>query len=99
MISKSPTLYADIASGLRTNLTLSQVVQLAVAAQGIPKENIKQAVIGTEYTQIAMSVDWLSILHEDVSLCESPLIQAVSMDVLDRMGSINHRSLTSSILS
>jgi|688.fasta_scaffold59124_9 glycosyltransferase involved in cell wall biosynthesis len=43
--------------------------------------------------------DWLSILHEDVSLCESPLIQAVSMDVLDRMGSINHRSLTSSILS
>jgi polyisoprenyl-teichoic acid--peptidoglycan teichoic acid transferase len=62
LIAKSPTLYADIASGLRTNLTLSQVVQLALAAQKVPKENIKQAIIGTDDTQIAMSADGLSIL-------------------------------------
>jgi len=62
LISKSPRLYADIASGLRTNLTLSQVVQLALAAQKVPKENIKQAIIGTDDTQIAMSADGLSIL-------------------------------------
>jgi polyisoprenyl-teichoic acid--peptidoglycan teichoic acid transferase len=62
LISKSPKLYADIASGLRTNLTLSQVVQLALAAQRVPKENIKQAVLGTNDTQIAMSADGLSIL-------------------------------------
>jgi polyisoprenyl-teichoic acid--peptidoglycan teichoic acid transferase len=62
LISKSPKLYADIASGLRTNLTLSQVVQLALAAQKVPKENIKQAVLGTNDTQIAMSADGLSIL-------------------------------------
>lgn len=62
LISKSPKLYADIASGLRTNLTLSQVVQLAVAAQKVPKQNIKQGIIGTDDTQIAMSADGLSIL-------------------------------------
>ncbi|GAP22292.1 LCP family protein [Leptolinea tardivitalis] len=62
LISKSPKLYSDIASGLRTNLTLSQVVQLALAAQKVPKENIKQAIIGTDDTQIAMSADGLSIL-------------------------------------
>jgi len=62
LIAKSPKLYSDIASGLRTNLTLSQVVQLALAAQKVPKENIKQAIIGTDDCQIAMSADGLSIL-------------------------------------
>jgi LCP family protein required for cell wall assembly len=62
LIAKSPKIYADIASGVRTNLTLSQVVQLALLAQKIPKESIKQAVIGTDDTQIAQSVDGLSIL-------------------------------------
>jgi hypothetical protein len=38
------------------------VVQLALAAQRVPKENIKQAIIGTDDCQIAMSADGLSIL-------------------------------------
>lgn len=62
LIAKSPKIYSDIASGVRTNLTLSQVVQLALLAQKIPKENIKQAVLGVDDTQIAMSADGLSIL-------------------------------------
>lgn len=62
LISRAPKMYADIASGLRTNLTLSQVVQLAILAQRIPKENISQAVIGTQETQIAVSADGMSIL-------------------------------------
>ena len=35
---------------------------MALLAQKVPKENIKQAVIGTDDTQIAQSVDGLSIL-------------------------------------
>ncbi len=62
MISKAPKIYSDIASGLRTNLTMSQVIQLALAAQKVPKENIKQAIIGTQDTKIATSPDGLSIL-------------------------------------
>ncbi|NLF50205.1 MAG: LCP family protein [Leptolinea sp.] len=62
MVSKAPQIYSNIASGLRTNLTMSQVIQLALAAQQVPKENIKQAIIGTQDTQIATSSDGLSIL-------------------------------------
>ncbi|HEX7556405.1 MAG TPA: LCP family protein, partial [Leptolinea sp.] len=62
LISKSPKIYSDIASGVRTNLTLSQVVQLALLAQKVPKENIKQAVLGINDTQMAMSADGQSIL-------------------------------------
>ncbi len=62
LVSKAPQIYSDIASGLRTNLTMSQVIQLAMAAQKIPKENIKMAVLGTDDCQIAMSADGMSIL-------------------------------------
>jgi anionic cell wall polymer biosynthesis LytR-Cps2A-Psr (LCP) family protein len=41
LIAKSPQLYADVASGLRTNLTLSQVVKIAIA-RSCAKENISQ---------------------------------------------------------
>ncbi len=62
LVSKAPQIYSDIASGLRTNLTMSQVIQLAMAAQRIPKENIKMAVLGTNDCQIGMSADGMSIL-------------------------------------
>lgn len=62
LVSRAPQIYSDIASGLRTNLTMSQVIQLALAAQRIPKENIKMAILGTDDCQISMSADGLSIL-------------------------------------
>jgi LCP family protein required for cell wall assembly len=62
LISKSPQLYADVASGLRTNLTLSQVVKIAIAAINVPKENIKQVVIGVDETELSISYDGQSIL-------------------------------------
>jgi polyisoprenyl-teichoic acid--peptidoglycan teichoic acid transferase len=62
LVAKSPKIYSDIASGMRTNLTLSKVVQLALAVQRVPRENIKQAVIGSEDTQLDMTVDGQSIL-------------------------------------
>jgi LCP family protein required for cell wall assembly len=62
LISKSPQLYADVASGLRTNMTLSQVVKIAIAAINVPKENIKQAVIGVDETELSVSYDGQSIL-------------------------------------
>jgi LCP family protein required for cell wall assembly len=62
LISKSPQMYADVASGLRTNMTLSQVVKIAIAAINVPKENIKQAVIGVDETELSVSYDGQSIL-------------------------------------
>jgi hypothetical protein len=46
LVAKAPKMYSEIQSGVRTNLTLPQIVQLALLMQQIPKENIKRAVIG-----------------------------------------------------
>ncbi len=46
LITKSPALYQEIASGISTNLTLSQVVKLSLLAAQIKDTNIKKGVIG-----------------------------------------------------
>ncbi|HMD89299.1 MAG TPA: LCP family protein [Anaerolineaceae bacterium] len=46
LIAQSPKMYNDIASGIHTNLTLEQIIQLALLAEKIPPENIKQGIIG-----------------------------------------------------
>lgn len=45
LIAKAPILYQEIASGIKTNLTLEQVIKLAWFAQQVPEENIKRGVI------------------------------------------------------
>jgi len=45
LIARAPVLYQEIASGLRTNLTLDQIVSLAWLSLQIPRENIQRAVI------------------------------------------------------
>lgn len=45
LITKAPALYQEIASGIRTDLNLEQVIQLAWMAQQIPDEKIKSGVI------------------------------------------------------
>jgi polyisoprenyl-teichoic acid--peptidoglycan teichoic acid transferase len=46
LITQSPKIYNDIASGIHTNLTLTQIIQLALLAEKIPPENIKKGIIG-----------------------------------------------------
>jgi polyisoprenyl-teichoic acid--peptidoglycan teichoic acid transferase len=62
LILNAPALYRDLAAGIHTNLTLPQIVQLARLASLIPKENIKQAVIGAGQVEFGTSPDNLSIL-------------------------------------
>ena len=57
LIAKSPAIYKDLSSGIHTNLNLQQIIELALLASQIPKENIKQAVIGTDQVQFATSPD------------------------------------------
>ncbi|MCK4977335.1 MAG: LCP family protein [Anaerolineales bacterium] len=42
----APVLYQELSSGVHTNLTLDQAIQLGWLAQQIPEEDIKQGVIG-----------------------------------------------------
>lgn len=46
LVAKAPALYNEVQSGISTNLTLSQAIQLAWLLQQIPEENIRREVIG-----------------------------------------------------
>jgi LCP family protein required for cell wall assembly len=62
LISKAPTLYNELASGIRTNLTLDEVIRLALLAQSVPDEGIKKGIINKDNVYFGNSPDGLSIL-------------------------------------
>jgi LCP family protein required for cell wall assembly len=48
LLVKAPDLYAQISSGIKTNLTLEQIIQLAMVAKDIQRQKIRQGVIGQD---------------------------------------------------
>ena len=46
LVARSPALYQELAAGIRTNLSLEQIVSLAWLALKVPKENIRSGSIG-----------------------------------------------------
>jgi polyisoprenyl-teichoic acid--peptidoglycan teichoic acid transferase len=62
MVSKAPELYAELSTGIRTNMTLDQIIRMANLAQQIPVENITKGVIDTHMVSFAKSPDGLDIL-------------------------------------
>lgn len=57
LISKAPTLYGELSSGVHTNLSLDEAIKLAWLAIQIPEENIKRGAIGAEHIAFAQSPD------------------------------------------
>ncbi|PKN88581.1 MAG: hypothetical protein CVU46_00650 [Chloroflexi bacterium HGW-Chloroflexi-8] len=57
LIAKAPTLYQEISSGIKTNLTLDQVIRLATSAINISRENIKNYVIAATDVEMAKTPD------------------------------------------
>jgi LCP family protein required for cell wall assembly len=62
LIAKAPTLYNELASSIRTNLTLDEVIGLALVAQSVPDEGIKRGIIDKDNVYFGNSPDGLSIL-------------------------------------
>jgi LCP family protein required for cell wall assembly len=62
-IDKAPILYDEIKSGIKTNLSLQQSVQLAWLAAQIPDENIQSLFIGHEHVFDTFSWDGMAILQ------------------------------------
>ncbi len=62
LIAKAPTLYKEVSSGIRTNLDLNQVIQLALFALEIDRDNIESYVIDNTCIEFATSPDGLDIL-------------------------------------
>ena len=46
LVQRAPALYEELSAGIRTNLTLDQMIQLGWLAIGIPREQIQTGVIG-----------------------------------------------------
>ena len=63
LVKNSPTIYGDLSTGIRTNMSLNQVVQLAWKAMEISRESIEMVVIGPEYVTLEKSPDGLDILR------------------------------------
>jgi polyisoprenyl-teichoic acid--peptidoglycan teichoic acid transferase len=57
LIIKAPQIYRDVSSGIHTNLSLTQVVQLALIAEQIPPERIKREIIN-DPEQCTISWSW-----------------------------------------
>jgi LCP family protein required for cell wall assembly len=62
LISKAPALYSEIASGVQTNMTLEELVKLALLAQKIPEEDISRGAISANEVIFAESPDEQSVL-------------------------------------
>lgn len=62
LISKAPTLYQELSSGVQTNMTLDQAIRLAWLAQQIKDENIKKGIIGTTHVNFVKTPDGMDAL-------------------------------------
>lgn len=62
LIAKAPKLYTELSKGVHTNLSLDQIIQLALYASQIPTENIKHGFIGEDMAIGTMSPDGQAIL-------------------------------------
>jgi len=62
LIEKKDVLFQELASGVHTNMSLDQLVRLAVMASQVPDENIKRGVLGKGYVLFGTSPDDLAIL-------------------------------------
>jgi LCP family protein required for cell wall assembly len=62
LISNASTLYSKLSSGIKTNLTLDEVFELALLATKIDPNNIKKGIIGPDAVSMSKSPDGLDIL-------------------------------------
>jgi hypothetical protein len=63
LATNSPALYQSLSSGVRTNLTLMQVIRMAWVAAQIPEENIHRGVIGVDQVEFDFTFDGQDILR------------------------------------
>ena len=63
LIAKAPVIYNELSSGINTNLTIQQIIQLAWLMPQIDKGNIKSRVIGPNAVEPGYSADGQDILR------------------------------------
>lgn len=79
MLRQAPFLYRQLEDGIRTDMSLERILTLANALKDIPEENIKSAVLDTEYVvghRTAGGASVLVLVNEKAS----PLIEELFYD-------------------
>lgn len=98
LLAQAPALFAEFSSGVHTNLSLEDAIKLAVLAQDIPLENIKQGVIdnnmaifaNTTLDGVPASVlrpvpDLIRILRDEIFTVNGPASPLAQGDLLTLM--------------
>jgi LCP family protein required for cell wall assembly len=62
LITNAPAIYQELSAGIKTNMTLDEIVKLAVIAQQVELESITKAAISTDHVIMAHSQEGASIL-------------------------------------
>lgn len=68
LVQRSPQIYKQLSQGVYTNLTLDQLIRLALEASRVPREAIKQGSVGPDQVTISISPDGLDILLPDLDM-------------------------------
>ena len=87
LIQRAPELYESLSQGIRTNLTLEQVIQLAIKVlNDIPREQIAHTAITFQDATPGTSPDGLAILRPiptASALCATAFWGGGAIDVQD----------------
>ncbi len=65
LLAKAPLLYQSLAADIKTDLTLNEILSLAVLGQKIPTQNITSVVIDYDYVTDATTPDGQAVLLGD----------------------------------
>ena len=75
LVAKAPTLYNEVASGIKTNMTLSEAIQLGTLMIQIPKGNMKTYNIDTS----AISADTTAVIDGAVQAVLVPNMEKIRL--------------------
>ena len=76
LVSRAPALYQQLEQGIRTDLSLEQIVRLLTAVNEVPRENIKSDVLDYRYVtsyRTETGADVLILLNDEAA----PLIESL----------------------
>lgn len=74
MLLRAPSLYREVESGIRTDLSLEQIMRLAKTVGDLPSENMRSAVLDQDYVTSYRTPGGASVLLLNVDLA-MPMIQ------------------------
>jgi LCP family protein required for cell wall assembly len=98
LLTKAPTLYNELSSGVLTNLSSEQIIQLAMIAKDIPRGQIKQGII--DYTEcIATGNIPINGVPSDVLLPDPDKVHALRDKIFTSNGPLGYQTPPADFMS